>query len=148
MQTRLKKISSDASFREFYRIQKDTKSTILVRANKDKFKYLIVYAAVNKVLIDNRIKAPKLLKEYFENDAFVDSDDEASADDVNDEQDNTPVLNTSALDNGKDNEDSDDSDEEEEDNSDSSDESEEEVKVAKKVSAKRGRKKKSMNASA
>ena len=68
MQTRLKKISSDASFREFYRIQKDTKSTILVRANKDKFKNLIVYAAVNKVLIDNRIKAPKLLKEYFKND--------------------------------------------------------------------------------
>ena len=65
MQVRFKKISSDASFREFYRIQKKLSSSILVRANKDKFKNLIVYAAVNKLLIDNKIKAPKLLKEYF-----------------------------------------------------------------------------------
>jgi hypothetical protein len=90
------------------------------------------------------------LKEYFENDAFVDSDDD-SGEDTNDDTANTttsttPVLNTSALDNGNDNEESDDSDEEEE-NSDSS-ESEEEPVVAKKVSAKRGRKKKTLNASA
>ena len=65
MQVKLKKISSDASFREFYRIQKNLLSSILIRANKDKFKNLIVYAAVNKLLIDNKIKAPKLLKEYF-----------------------------------------------------------------------------------
>ena len=65
MQVKFKKISSDASFREFYRIQKNLSSSILVRANKDKFKNLIVYAAVNKLLIDNKIKAPKLLKEYF-----------------------------------------------------------------------------------
>ena len=67
MQIKLKKISSDASFREFYRVQKNKTSTILVKANKDKFKNLIVYAAVNKFLIDNKIKAPKLLKEYFKN---------------------------------------------------------------------------------
>ena len=67
MQVKLKKISSDASFREFYRIQKNLSTSILVRANKDKFKNLIVYAAVNKLLIDNKIKAPKLLKEYFKN---------------------------------------------------------------------------------
>jgi aminoglycoside/choline kinase family phosphotransferase len=65
MQVKFKKISSDASFREFYRIQKNLSSSILVRANKDKYKNLIVYAAVNKLLIDNKIKAPKLLKEYF-----------------------------------------------------------------------------------
>ncbi len=86
----------------------------------------------------------KSLKEYFENDAFVDSDEEVSADDQNDEDDTT-VLNTSQLDNG--NDDSDESEDEEEDNSDSS-ESEEEVKAPKKVSSKRGRKKKVMNASA
>ena len=67
MQFKLKKISGDASFREFYRIQKNSTSTILVKANKDKFKNLIVYAAVNKLLISNKIKAPKLIKEYFDN---------------------------------------------------------------------------------
>ena len=67
MQIKLKKISSDASFREFYRIQKNFTSTILVRSNKNKFKNLIIYAAVNKFLKDNKIKTPKLVKEYFQN---------------------------------------------------------------------------------
>ena len=67
MQVKLKKITNDASFREFYRIQKNFTSSILVRANKDIFKNLIVYAAVNKILIANNIKAPRLLKEYFKN---------------------------------------------------------------------------------
>ena len=68
MHVKLKKISSDASFREFYRIQKNLTSSILVRANKDKFKNLVVYAATNKLLIDNKIIAPRLIKEYFKND--------------------------------------------------------------------------------
>ena len=67
MRIRFKKISSDASFREFYRVQRNLTSTILVRANKDKFKNLIVYAAVNKLLTDNKVKAPKIIKEYFKN---------------------------------------------------------------------------------
>ena len=67
VQIKLRKISSDASFREFYRIQKNSSSSILVRASQDKYKNLIVYAAVNKFLIHNKIKAPKLLKEYFKN---------------------------------------------------------------------------------
>jgi N-acetylmuramate 1-kinase len=67
MQVKLKKISSDASFREFYRIQKNLTSSILVRTSKEKFKNLITYAAVNKLLNNNKIKAPKLLKEYFQN---------------------------------------------------------------------------------
>jgi aminoglycoside/choline kinase family phosphotransferase len=67
VQVKLKKISSDASFREFYRIKKNSTSSILVKANQDKYKNLIVYSAVNKLLIDNKIKAPKLLKEYFNN---------------------------------------------------------------------------------
>ena len=67
MEVKLKKISSDASFREFYRIQKNLTTSILVRANKNKFKNLIVYAAINKLLIDNKIKAPRLIKEYFKN---------------------------------------------------------------------------------
>ena len=65
MQYKIKKISGDASFREFYKIEKNFKSTILVKANKNKFRNLIIYAAVNKLLIKNKINAPKLIQEYF-----------------------------------------------------------------------------------
>ena len=67
MQYKIKKISGDASFREFYKIEKNSKSTILVKANKDKFRNLIVYAAVNNLLIKNKINAPQLIQEYFDN---------------------------------------------------------------------------------
>ena len=65
MQYKIKKISGDASFREFYKIEKDSKFTILVKANKDKFRNLITYAAINELLIKNKIRAPKLVQEYF-----------------------------------------------------------------------------------
>ena len=65
MQHRIEKISGDASFREFYRIEKKLNSTILVRANKNKFKNLIVYAAINELLVKNKIRAPRLIQEYF-----------------------------------------------------------------------------------
>ena len=65
MQYKIKKIAGDASFREFYKIEKNFKKTILVKANKDKFRNLIIYAAINEILIKNKIKAPKLLQEYF-----------------------------------------------------------------------------------
>ena len=65
MQYKIKKISGDASFREFYKIEKNSRSTILVKANKDKFRNLIIYAAINELLIKNKIKAPKLVQEYF-----------------------------------------------------------------------------------
>ena len=68
MNYKLKKISGDASFREFYRIEKNFKTTILVKANKDKFRNLIIYAAINELLIRNKIKAPKLVHEYFKKD--------------------------------------------------------------------------------
>ena len=64
MKYRLKKISGDASFREFYRIQKGSKSSIIVLAKKDKFKNLVVYSAVNKILNKNGILAPKLLSNF------------------------------------------------------------------------------------
>ena len=66
MQYKIKKISGDASFREFYKIEKNSRFTILVKANKDKFRNLIIYAAINELLIKNKIKAPKLVQEYFE----------------------------------------------------------------------------------
>jgi len=65
MQYKIKKISGDASFREFYKIEKNSRFTILVKANKDKFRNLIIYAAINELLIKNKIKAPKLVQEYF-----------------------------------------------------------------------------------
>ena len=65
MQYRLKKISGDASFREFYRIQKGFKSSIIVVAKKDKFKNLVTYSAVNKILNMNGILAPKLLSNFI-----------------------------------------------------------------------------------
>jgi len=67
MQYKIKKISGDASFREFYKIEKNSKSTILVKAKKNKFRNLIIYAAINELLIKNKIKAPELIQEYFSN---------------------------------------------------------------------------------
>jgi len=64
MEYKLKKISGDASFREFYRIQKDFKSSIIVFAKKDKFKNLVTYSLVNKILNTNGILAPKLLNNF------------------------------------------------------------------------------------
>ena len=65
MKHKITKISGDASFREFYKIKKNSKFTILVKANKNKFRNLIIYAAINELLIKNKIKAPKLVQEYF-----------------------------------------------------------------------------------
>ena len=67
MNYKLKKISGDASFREFYRLQKNKKHTIIVKANKEKFQNLIVYTLVNKILNNNNIKAPILIKQFFSN---------------------------------------------------------------------------------
>ena len=60
MNFRLKKISGDASFREFYRLRKGNKTSIIVQASKEKFKNLIVYAVINNILQKNKINAPKL----------------------------------------------------------------------------------------
>ena len=74
MQYKLKKISGDASFREFYRIQKGFSSSIIVLAKKDKFKNLLTYAAVNQILNNNGILAPKLFKN-FNNDGIIEISD-------------------------------------------------------------------------
>ena len=65
MRYRLKKISGDASFREFYRIEKNKKTSILVFAKKEKFKNLIIYSAVNDILNKHKILSPKLIKSYY-----------------------------------------------------------------------------------
>ena len=74
MKYKLKKISGDASFREFYRLEKKNKTSIIVSAKKEKFKNLIVYAVVNKILNINKINAPKLLSNHYSNDMIEISD--------------------------------------------------------------------------
>jgi len=74
MKYKLKKISGDASFREFYRLKKNNKTSIIVSAKKEKFKNLAVYAVINNVLINNRINAPKLLSNHYKNDMIEISD--------------------------------------------------------------------------
>ena len=74
MKYKLKKISGDASFREFYRVEKNNKTSIIVSAKKEKFKNLIVYAIVNKILNNNKINAPRLLSNYYNNDMIEISD--------------------------------------------------------------------------
>ncbi len=74
MNYKLKKISGDASFREFYRVQKNNKCTIIVLAKKDKYKNLTVYSAVNEILNKNKILAPKLINNFLKNDIIEISD--------------------------------------------------------------------------
>ena len=56
-----KKLSGDASFRSFYRNEK----SVIVYCKKEKKSNLLIYDAVNKILLKNKILAPKLLLENF-----------------------------------------------------------------------------------
>ena len=60
MKFKIQSIAGDASFRSFYRLDLGKKSKIIVLANKEKYKNLIAYIAVNKYLRLNKINAPKL----------------------------------------------------------------------------------------
>ena len=62
---KLKKIKGDASFREFYR-NRENKSIIVI-SKKEKLKNLLIYDAINKILIKNKILAPNLLSENYIN---------------------------------------------------------------------------------
>ena len=74
MNYKLKKISGDASFREFYRLKKENKTSIIVQAKKNKFKNLIIYAIINKILKENKINAPKLISNHYQNNIIEISD--------------------------------------------------------------------------
>ena len=58
-----KEIKGDASFRKFYRNTK--KNSIIVFANKEKIKNLLIYDSINKILIKNNIIAPKLISQNY-----------------------------------------------------------------------------------
>ena len=60
-----KEIKGDASFRKFYRNTK--KNSIIVHANIEKIKNLLIYDAINKILIKNKILAPNLISENYIN---------------------------------------------------------------------------------
>ena len=61
----LKSIKGDASFRKFFRKKIDNKNSIVVFAKKEKYKNLIVYDAINKILNKNKILAPNLYEENY-----------------------------------------------------------------------------------
>ena len=58
---KLKPLSGDASFRKFYRY----KNVIIVFSKKDSKKNLLIYDAINKILIKNKINAPKLISQNY-----------------------------------------------------------------------------------
>ncbi len=61
----LKKIKGDASFRKFFRKRDKKFSSIIVFSRKEKLKNLLIYDAINKILIKNKILAPILYQESY-----------------------------------------------------------------------------------
>tara|TARA_B100000003_G_C10929380_1_gene370487 strand:- start:1393 stop:2331 length:939 start_codon:yes stop_codon:yes gene_type:complete len=71
---KLIKIKGDASFRKFFRKKKKNFTSIIVFANKEKFKNLVVYDAINKVLLKNKILAPNLHYQNYDKN-FIEIED-------------------------------------------------------------------------
>ena len=63
----LKKLKGDASHRKFFRRRNNDINSIVILAKKDKFKNLLVYDAISKILNKNKILAPKLYRENYKN---------------------------------------------------------------------------------
>ena len=70
----LKEIKGDASFRKFFRKRDKKIFSIIVYTKKDKSKNLLVYDAINKILIKNDVLAPSLYKENY-NKNFIEIQD-------------------------------------------------------------------------
>ncbi len=58
-----KKLSGDASHRNFYRNKKN--NSIIVYTKNDKFKNLLIYDSINKLLNLNNIDTPVLINQYY-----------------------------------------------------------------------------------
>ena len=65
MKFKIQPIKNDASFRKFYRINLNKNSKIIVFAEKEKYKNLIVYCTINNFLRNNKILAPKLFEHNY-----------------------------------------------------------------------------------
>ena len=63
----LKKLKGDASHRKFFRKKYKNHSSIVILAKKNKFKNLLVYDAISKILNKNKIVAPQLYQEDYKN---------------------------------------------------------------------------------
>ena len=61
--SKLIKIKGDASHREFYRNKKN--KSIFIFSKKEKYKNLLVYDAINKILKKNKILAPQILSQKY-----------------------------------------------------------------------------------
>ena len=57
-----KLLAGDASFRKFYR---SSENSIIVFSKKNKYSNLLIYDAINRCLNKNRVKAPKLKKNFY-----------------------------------------------------------------------------------
>ena len=64
----LNKLSGDASFRSFYRKKNLNNSSVLVYCKKQKKSNLLIYDAINNLLINKNLLAPKLINHnYYQN---------------------------------------------------------------------------------
>ncbi len=62
-------LSGDASHRKFYRDKKN--NSIIVYAKKDKRKNLLIYAAINELLNNHKILAPRLISEKYKKNYII-----------------------------------------------------------------------------
>ena len=62
----LKKIKGDASYRKFFRKKSGNSTSIIVFSQKEKYKNLLIYDSINRILNMNNILAPKLYSENFD----------------------------------------------------------------------------------
>ena len=58
-------IKGDASFRKYYRKKNKKKSSIIIYSTRERVKNLLNYDSINKLLLSNKISAPRLLSENF-----------------------------------------------------------------------------------
>jgi len=65
MQSKIRPIAGDASFRKFYRLTLNKSSKIIALAEKEKYKNLIIYSTINKFLRDNGIFAPRVFTQDY-----------------------------------------------------------------------------------
>ena len=61
---KMKLLAGDASFRKYYR---SSGNSIIVFSKKNKYSNLVIYDAINRCLNKNRVNAPKLKKEFYNN---------------------------------------------------------------------------------
>ena len=62
-------LSGDASHRKFYRDKKN--NSIIVYAKKEKRKNLLIYAAINELLNNNKILTPRLISEKYKKNFII-----------------------------------------------------------------------------